>query len=163
MIAMIILTYPYISWLVLEISFAVISSIILSERVNKHFPYIRKIKVADFKTLKNKYGDIIIKIKQIFFHKIAGFILLQTSPLIIYAIIDLKVVTLYGNYLLIVNGLSVLTGAIFNGMNAGVGNLIAEGDSLRVQNVFFELFSVRSIIALILSFSLFTASTWFIK
>lgn len=67
----------------------------------------------------------------------------QTSPIIIYAYTTLTVVALYGNYMLIIMGIQTLMTAMFNSMNAGIGNLVAGGDRKRILLVFEELFSVR--------------------
>lgn len=45
--------------------------------------------------------------------------------------------------MLVILGIQTLMIAIFNSMNAGVGNLVAEGDRKRILSVFEELFSVR--------------------
>ena len=78
--------------------------------------------------LSRKYPEVITKVRQLFFHKIGGFTLTQTTPVIIYAYTSLSLVALYGNYLLILTGITSLMSALFNSMNAGVGNLVAEGD-----------------------------------
>ena len=82
-----------------------------------------------------------------FFHKIGGFALQQSSPLIIYAYASLSLVALYGNYYMIILGIISLMAAISNSMGAGVGNLVAEGNHEKIVNVFWELFSVRFFIA----------------
>ncbi len=71
----------------------------------------------------------------------------QTSPLIIYGFASLTLVAVYGNYLLIVNGILSLLNAMFNGLMASVGNLVAEGDKKRIMLVFRELFSTRFLLA----------------
>ena len=93
--------------------------------------------------LSKKYPEIIIKIKQLFLHKIGGVALTQTSPIIIYAYASLNLVALYGNYMLIIIGITSLMSAVFNSMNAGVGNLVAEGNRPRIISVFKELFTLR--------------------
>lgn len=129
-------------WLVLEVVFAIIASVSLNYMTKKTFPFLSDVKIS-FKELCLKYHTFTVKIKQLFFHKIAGFALTQSSPLIIYAYSTLTLVALYGNYLIIINGIQILLSSIFNGINAGIGNLVAEGDKSRQLNVFFELFSVN--------------------
>lgn len=135
----------YIWWLVIEVVFSALSSYILYLTTIKSFPEIKNVNNS-FKELRNKYSSIVKKIKQIFFHKIGSFALTQTSPLIIYAFIDLNVVALYGNYMVVINGIQMMMGAIFNSMGAGVGNLVAEGDGGKIRSVFSELFSLRFVI-----------------
>lgn len=56
----------------------------------------------------------------------------QTSPLIIYAFLSLTVVAIYGNYMLLVVSTSMIVTSMVNGMNAGIGNLVAEGNKEKI-------------------------------
>lgn len=146
MIAVYWLPNGYIWWLILEAVFSAIASWSLHRTTVKEFPHLKAIDNS-FKNLSKKYGTIVTKIKQLFFHKIGGFALNQTSPLIIYAYIDLTVVALYGNYMLIITGINMMVGAMFNSMGAGIGNLVAENNELKIKKVFEELFSLRFVIS----------------
>lgn len=79
----------------------------------------------------------------------------QTSPLIIYAFLSLTVVAIYGNYMLLVVSVSMIVTSIFNGMNASIGNLIAEGNKDKILS-FLGVYS-KSLLAcfrnMFLSFS----------
>lgn len=132
----------YLWWLVFEVIFAIIATITLTWMTNKALPYLSNTKHS-FKELRLKYPEFTTKIKQIFFHKIGLFALTQSSPLIIYAFTTLSVVALYGNYMVIINGIAALFTAIFNSFNAGIGNLIAENNTSKNLSVFEELFSLR--------------------
>ncbi|WP_295913323.1 sugar transporter [uncultured Alistipes sp.] len=151
----------YVWWLVLEVVFAVIASVALNWIVRRTYPYLET-SISLGRRLNRKYPDIITKIKQLFFHKIGGFALAQTSPIIIYAYASLSLVALYGNYMLIVMGVTSLMTALFNSMNAGVGNLVAEGDRKQIMNVFEMLFSVRFLLVCILCFGVYTLTPAFI-
>ena len=133
---------PYIWWLLVEGGFAVIASVALNIMIRHTYPFLRT-GVSTAKELKNKYPEIVKKIKQIFFHKISTFVLQQTSPLIIYAFASLTLVTYYGNYMMVVTGLTLILNALFNSIGAGIGNLVATGDKKRIMSVFDELFSIR--------------------
>lgn len=145
------LKYPYLWWLGTEVLFSIIASISLRYCVKKKFPKLKKSKDS-YTRLKSRYSVLIHKIKQVFIHRFAGFALNQTSPLIIYAYISLSVVTLYGNYMIIVNGLQSICNAVFNSIGAGVGNLVAEGNKNNILKVFSELYSVRFLIGSVLAF-----------
>lgn len=146
--------YGYIYWLLCEVLFASVSAIALSRTVRKSFPYlgVGNLKGSD---LAKKYPEVLVKIKQLFFHKFGAFALSQTSPIIIYAYSSLTMVTLYGNYTIIVAGLVSFLNAIFNSVGAGIGNLIAEGNTPKVIRVFRELFSTRFLIVTSMSVSLY--------
>lgn len=158
------LTYfddAYVWWLILELVFAIIGSISLEWMTRKTYPYLRP-NISKGKQLYRKYPEIGKKIKQVFFHKIGGFALTQSSPIIIYAYASLTLVALYGNYMLIITGVTMLMNAMFNSMNAGVGNLVAEGNKERIMSVFEELFGIRFILVCTLCFAVYTFAAEFI-
>lgn len=155
------LTDGYVWWLALEVMFAMVASTALNRVIAYSYPYLEA-ELTQGSGLSRKYPDIIMKVKQLFFHKIASFALTQTSPIIIYGYTSLTVVALYGNYMLIIFGVNTLMTAIFNSMNAGIGNLVAEGDRERILSVFEELFSVRFLFASVMCFSVFMLTTSFI-
>lgn len=151
----------YIWWLILEVVFAIIASVVLEHTIKRSYPWI----ITDLtkgKILSRKYPNILKKVKQLFFHKIGGFALTQTSPIIIYAYTTLTIVALYGNYMLVILGIQTLMAAIFNSMNAGIGNLVAEGNHERIFSVFEELFSVRFLFTSVMCFGIFMLTPSFI-
>ena len=152
----------YIWWLVLEIIFAVISAITLRITVNRSYPYLTGSSLKG-KELLEKHPNVWIKTKQLFFHKIGAVVLSKVSPIIIFGIATLEMVAIYGNYMLIVSGVISLMMAIFNSMNAGVGNLVSRGDKERIMKVFDELFSIRFFITTIICFSSYILTQPFMK
>lgn len=134
--------YGYILWVAFEFIGAIICTITLSSAVNKEFPFIKNQRYDGGK-LRKKYPVIITKIKQLLFHKVGAFVLFQTSPLIIYAYTNLTDVAIYGNYMLIVTGLSMLLTTIYCGMAAGVGNLVNTSDKGHILSIFREIYALR--------------------
>jgi O-antigen/teichoic acid export membrane protein len=55
-------------------------------------------------------------------------------------------VAFYGNYTIITSKLNFLVNILSDGINAGVGNLVAEGDERNIMKVFWELTAVRFLI-----------------
>ena len=152
----------YVWWLVLEVVFAVVASVALNRVIARTYPCL-KTDLYVGKELARKYPDVLTKVKQLFFHKIAGFALTQSSPIIIYAYTTLTIVALYGNYMLIVMGVQTLMTALFNSVNAGVGNLIAEGDKRKIMSVFAELFSIRFLFSCIMCFGVLLVTPSFVS
>lgn len=152
---------PYIWWLVLEFIFTILSSIILEIVTNRTYPYLNP-NLKNGALLYKKYPEIGVKIKQVFVHRIAYVALTQLSPIIIYAYTSLTNVAMYGNYMLIITGVTYLMNAIFNSMGAGIGNLVAEGHKSRIISVFKELFSFRFIFVATFSFAVYTLTPDFI-
>lgn len=141
--------------------FAIVASLVLNRMVRQTYPFLET-KLGRGRELSRKYPAIIKKVKQLFFHKIGSFALTQTSPIIIYAYTTLTVVALYGNYMLVILGIQTLMTAIFNSMNAGIGNLVAEGNRKQIMSVFEELFSVRFLFTCIMCFGVFMLTPLFI-
>ena len=156
------LSNGYVHWMILELLMSVTTAIALDKLLKREYPWLKTV-VNDGDRLRRIYPEIISKTKQVFFHQIAGFVLLQTSPLIIYAYSSLTLVAIYGNYMLIVTGLSLLMDALLRSVNAGVGSLVAEGDKRCIKRVFWELTSFRIWLASIACFGMYKLAHSFIS
>lgn len=154
-------SHGYVWWIVLEAAGSSAASFSLSRMVKKSFPWLKESQKT-YRTLKNEYNEVLVKVKQLFFHNIGTFVLSQTSPLIIYAYISLAMVAKYGNYMMIVNGVTLVIHSLFNSVGAGVGNLVAEGDNDKIRKVFIELFSVRFYIVAVVCFLVYSLTPAFI-
>ena len=64
--------------------------------------------------------------------------------------------------MLIIVGVTLLLNALFNSVNAGVGNLVAEGDKKRIKCVFGELTSLRIWFASVVCFTIYKLGHSFI-
>lgn len=133
---------PYLWWAIIEGLGGVVSAWVLDVAVRRRYPYLGR-PAKPVAGLLRRYSDILRDTKRLFIHRITYYALTQTSPLIIYACVSMAMVAYYGNYMIVVTGLLLLLDAVFNGLQAGVGNLIAEGDRPRILAVFSELMSLR--------------------
>lgn len=129
-------------WISIEFIGNIMTVFIINHVIKKEYPWLCKSK-KDAKVLLQKYNILLTKTKQLFVHKIGGFVLYQTSPLIIYTFVSLNMVTYYDNYMMIIGNVISLTNVVFGGMAASIGNLIADNNKLHTMNVFWELFSSR--------------------
>lgn len=132
----------YIYWLIVELSISVITCFFLSKTIHKSFPWLHP-DISKGEILSRKYPEIIRKTKQLFFHKFSTYILGQTSPLIVYAFLSLTIVAVYGNYMLLIGSISMVVNSIFNGINASIGNLVAEGKREKILSFFREYTVIR--------------------
>lgn len=153
---------PYVWWLVFEVLFSILAAAALNYVIRNNFPFIKLVSNS-FNELKQKYEIIITKTKQLVFHKLGGYILNQTSPLIIYSFLSLTTVALYGNYLVIINGITALFNSVFSGITASIGDLVSEGNKEKMLQVFNELFSIRFYVIIILCFGIIIYSSSFIN
>lgn len=151
----------YVYWMILELLFSATAAVVLDRVLKREYPWLKS-SPAYGRELKVKYPEIITKTKQAFFHQIGGFVLYYTSPLIIYGYASLTLVAIYGNYVLIVNGVTILLNSLLNGASAGIGNLVAEGNKERIKSVFWELTSLRVWLASIICFGIYKLGHSFI-
>ena len=163
-IIQIILAYTYKNiyvWVLIEFVFGIISCIILNWKIDKEYPWLKPT-IKDGKTLLKKYPEIINKTKQVFVHKFKDFLLGKSDEILIFAFVSLKMVAYYGNYIMIINKLSLLVGTMLDGVGAGVGNLVAEGNKKNMMKVFWELMSIRYFATGVTVFSLYHLMSPFI-
>lgn len=146
-------TQNYYLWLAIELCAGILYSIYLNWKIGKVYPWLCSDKRKGRQLLK-KYPEIMKSARQLFVHKVGFFVQSQMSPLIIYMFGSLNVVAFYGNYTIIITKLMALVNNLFGSTNAGVGNLIAEGDRDRIVHVFWELQGLQFFIAGVLSFAL---------
>lgn len=147
----------YIYWLIVELLMSVITCFFLHKTIHKSFPWLHP-DLSKGKILSRKYAEIIRKTKQLFFHRFASYVLGQTSPLIIYAFLSLTVVAIYGNYMMLVVSISMIITSIYNGVNAGIGNLVAEGNQDKILSFYKEYTVSRYWIVSVICFCLFNLS-----
>jgi O-antigen/teichoic acid export membrane protein len=130
----------------IELTFGIIYTIILQWKINQTYPWLKS-EVRQGRKLVSKYPEIGKYVKQIFVHKIAGFVQYQISPFLIYSFVSLPVVALYGNYTMIIDRVSGLFSSILDTTAAGIGNLISEGNREKIYQVYWELMSIRVLIS----------------
>ena len=136
-IALKYLGFGYQSWLILEVIFAIITTILLSYSIKREYSWLR-VSIFEGRRLTAKYPIIFTKVKQLFFHKIGGFVLSQSSPLVVFAFTSLSLVAVYGNYMLVLSGITTLISAFFGGVMPVIGNMIVENDKEKERKVFGE-------------------------
>ncbi|MDE5920077.1 MAG: sugar transporter [Paramuribaculum sp.] len=139
----------YVWWLILEGLFAAVGAWAVDLAVRRTFPHVKP-SSESFSSLRRRFPEIEQKVKQVFFHKIAGFALEHGTPLVIYAFGSLAAVTAYINYYIIIRGGERMMSALFDSITPGIGNLVTEGDQSKIRSVYAELFSARFYLSTIL-------------
>ncbi|HIY48224.1 MAG TPA: sugar transporter [Candidatus Barnesiella excrementavium] len=147
-------TGSYYLWVVIELVFGIIYSIILNWKINQVYPWLRS-EVRLGKQLFKKYPEVMKYTRQLFVHKIGGFTQWQTTPFLIYAFVSLQTVAYYGNYTIIVEKINTFISNFLGSTGAGVGNLIAEGNKSKEYRVFWELVVIRFFVSGIIMFSIY--------
>ncbi|MAB48838.1 MAG: sugar transporter [Flavobacteriaceae bacterium] len=135
--------YLYIT---LELIFSIIYSIVVRYKIRQEYPWLI-INSSQKTEIIKEYPEIIVKIKQVFFHKMSAFVKNGTDNLLIYALVNLQSVAFFGNYQLIFMKLIGLVKMAFAGTGSAVGNLIAENDEKNIKKVLWELIAIQFFIA----------------
>lgn len=132
----------FILYFSIEIIFGVVFSVVLNWRIRKIYPWLNS-EIRLGRKLLKKYPEISKYVKQLFVHKIGGFVQFQLMPVMIYGFVSLPVVALYTNYTTISDKLKGFIGGVLDSTTAGVGNLISEGNTSKIYELYKELFAFR--------------------
>ena len=155
-IIQILLAYYYKNiylWVVAGLLFTLIGCILFNLHIRKIYPWL-KIDIRTGREKLKEYPDILKKTKQVFIHKIKSLILYHSDDILVGAFISIVQVAYFGNYTMITNKLNYLVNILSDGMNSGIGNLIAEGNKQNTMKVFWELTAIRFLILGVVIFPL---------
>ena len=141
-------------WVTVELLFSLLHSFILNQKIKQTYPWLSA-QVSLGRQVRKQYPEIVHKTKQVFVHKMKDFLLQQSDQILIFAFVSLKMVAYYGNYTLVITRITMLFTTMMDGITAGVGNLIAEGDRSKIYRVFWEMIFVRYLIAGIVVFAVY--------
>lgn len=153
----ILLAYTYKNlyfWVAIEFLFGILCCIIINWKINKEYPWLKTNKNQGQSLIK-KYPGILKNTKQIFIHQMKDFILSKSDELFVFIFVSLRMVAYYGNYILIISKVSLLFKSALDAVNAGVGNLVAEGNKTHMLKIFWELMTIRHFVAGVLCYSIY--------
>lgn len=153
----IFLAYTYKNlyvWVAVEFIYDFFCCIILNWRINREYPWLKTDKNQGHQLLK-KYPSILTNTKQVFIHKLKDFILGKSDELFVFIFVSLKMVAYYGNYIMIISKITLLFKVTLDGVNAGIGNLVAEGNKNHILHIFWEIMTIRHFVAGFLCFSIY--------
>ena len=144
----IILAYYYRNlwlWVVVGLVFTIIGIIIFNYRIQQLYPWLN-INLRKGRENLKKYPEVLKKTRQIFIQKIKDLILYQSDEIMVGMFVSVVKVAFYGNYTMIINKFNFLVNILSEGLSAGVGNLLAEGNERNIMKVFWELTAARFLI-----------------
>lgn len=140
-------------WVVVGFAFTIIGIIVFNYRIRQLYPWLR-ISLKEGRQNLNNYPEVLKKTRQIFVQKIKDFILYRSDEILVGAFVSVVQVAFYGNYTIITSKFNFLVNILSDGMNAGIGNLIAEGNHQNTMKVFWELTAIRFFIVGIVIYGL---------
>lgn len=132
---------PYL-WASIQIFLSLFTCWVLNWAISREYPWLKTDKSRGREILK-RYPEILVKAKQIFIHRMKNAFLSKTDEILVFAFESLQMVAHYGNYVMIVGKLTSLFNSVLTGMNASIGNLVAEGNKKNIHKVFWEYLAFR--------------------
>lgn len=160
-VAIVFTDHGYEWWLALNVVSALCSSVMLSWFVRRGHPYLT-VPVSDGSSLRRRYPEVGRKVGQLAFHRLASMAMQRSSSVILLGFASLSDVGMYGNYLMILTGVTMLAESLFNGVGAGVGNLVYSSGRAHVLSVFSELLVLRLFVGAACAFGFFVVSPSFV-
>ena len=140
-------------WVVVGFVFTIIGIIVFNYRIRQLYPWLQVNLEEGRKNLK-KYPEVLKKTRQIFVQKIKDFILYRSDEIMVGMFVSIVKVAFYGNYTMIINKINFMVNILSEGLSAGVGNLLAEGNEQNIMKVYWEMTAARFLILGIIIFSL---------
>ena len=144
-VVQIILAYYYRNlwlWVFVGLFFTIVGIFIFNHRIQQLYPWL-EISLNKGKQNLIVYPEVLKKTRQIFVQKIKDFILYHSDEIMVGMFVSVIKVAFYGNYIMIINKLNFLVNILSEGLSAGVGNLLAEGNEKNIMKVFWELTAAR--------------------
>lgn len=155
-VVQILLAYYYRNlwlWVAIGFIFTVIGIIMFNHRIKQLYPWLN-VNLSEGRLNLKKYPEVLKKTRQVFIQKIKDIILYHSDEILVGMFVSVIKVAYYGNYLIIINKLNYLVNILSEGLSAGVGNLLAEGNEKNIMKVFWELTAARFFILGMITFSL---------
>ena len=129
-------------------------SIVLHFLVKKQYPWLvidKKINIFE----SEDYQSIKIKTKQVFVHRLSGYMLTSTDSILIGLFENLSKVTYFLNYNIMIQSVLLFLNMVFSNISSSIGNLIIEKDTLKSIEVLKEIMLIRFFIAIYTSIMLY--------
>ena len=129
-------------WVVVGLVYTIIGCVLFNHHINKEYPWLKIDLQAGRRNLK-KYPEVLKKTRQIFIQRVNDFVLNRCDSIFIGWFVSVAHVAFFSNYMVLIYKLIFLVNILSDGLRAGVGNLLAEGNEQNIMKVFWELAAVR--------------------
>lgn len=154
MIIALIISKNFIVYLTIQILFKLLTNILISNKANKMYPYIKNVKGC--KLEKKERKSILRNVYALFLNQIGNVLINGTDNIVISKYVSLSMVGLYSNYYLITNAIYTFIAQIFDAILASVGNLAVSEEKNKTYKLFNKIHFINFVIA---SFCLVVTTT----
>lgn len=158
-----IFTHNFILYLALDIFNTFISSVVISLKVNKIYPYLKEYKGAFLE--KEEKKNILKYMRAGILNKIGQTVVTSTDNIVISSFISTITVGLYSNYLMVLSGVETFVYTLFSNLTSSVGNLAAgeEKDIKKIKSIFNTLQTVNHMVSTVACVGLAALANCFIE
>lgn len=143
-IGVILLLHSYTLFLLCMFASTLIQNIAIAHQANKMFPFLKEREVKPLP--RSTLIDIGKNTFALMLHRIAGVAATPASSVIVSTFVGINAVSVYGNYLLLLNSLQGIMTKVFDSIQASVGNMGATEDDERQYRVFEGALFVNAIL-----------------
>ncbi|MFR9239402.1 MAG: hypothetical protein ACLVKE_01675 [Clostridium baratii] len=158
----ILILKSFFIWLILEFSFNLLGMILANRKIDLEYSEINYYCDKSIGLIKNENIMIGKNIRNVFFHKIGGFVVLQTDSILISIFSTLRETAIYANYMMIINAMVGLLNTAIGSIMPSIGNLIAEESKEKSYSVFKILYMFDNILAIFISIVIYKVINEFI-
>lgn len=153
------MTKNYIIYLILTIIQTILTNIVLSFYVDKHYPYLDYSQHLSEEERNKVFDDV----KNLFLKKVSGGITNSTDNILISKLVSTIQSGLYSNYVLVFSGVRTLRIAFTNGLAASIGELSVSEEVEKCIQVLRRLTYIYYLFAIVASSVLFAVCDHFIE
>ena len=157
-ILLLINTKNYIVYLLIQIVQVMITNIVLSAYVDKHYPYL----TYKERMCKEERNIVFDNIKNIFIKRVSGVVTSSTDNVLISTLVSTIQVGYYSNYVTIFAMIRTLYKQIAGGITASIGNLMVSENSDKCITVLRRLTYLYFVFSLIMASGLLGVCDLFI-
>lgn len=140
-------------WVAAGLFFTLLGIVLFNRRIHREYAWLQ-IDLKEGRRKLRQYPEVLRKTRQVFIQKIKDMILYRSDEILVGIFVSVSHVAIYGSYTMITNKLIFLVNILSDGVGAGVGNLLAEGNEQNTMKVFWELTAARFFILGVVIFSL---------
>lgn len=132
-IAVLVLTQNFILYLMVQLFVPLLSSVVISRKVDREFPYLKNSRDLPE---KDECRRILKNIGALSMHKLATVVVRGTDNLLMSAFVGLSTVGIYSNYKLVLTNITYLVSRVTTAFTGSIGNLYATESRARVYEIY---------------------------
>lgn len=151
----VVLTRNYFVFLSIRMLGTVIGNLYIYYKSNQYYPYLKK-KVVENVLPNDFLSSFKENVKALFISNISSYLVSGTDNLFLSRYINLETVFIYSNYKVILNAINQIFFALFNAMQASVGNFMVLETKGKVYELFKKVFFMNFLIVSYTSVALVT-------